>query len=282
MTDPADIVSALDAKATRSTTPCGERGMVWRQWGDGPPLVLLHGGFGSWMHWVRNIEALAAQHTVFAPDLPGLGESDLPELNYTPENLSAALADGLDRTVPKPFDMAGFSTGGLLGGHAAARLGDKVRSLTLIGASGFGPIRRQTQQLTRAPGDGDTADAEATARRNLGILMFADKANIDDLAVHIHMQNLPRARVRSRRMALSDTLLRVLPDVVAPLNGIWGEHDTTLPPNIAERENQLRAIQPGLDFRVIDGAGHWVMYEAADAFNAALLDVLSRRREGST
>ena len=217
-----------------------------------------------------------------APDLPGLGESDLPELNYTPENLSAALADGLDRTVPKPFDMAGFSTGGLLGGHAAARLGDKVRSLTLIGASGFGPIRRQTQQLTRAPGDGDTADAEATARRNLGILMFADKANIDELAVHIHMQNLPRARVRSRRMALSDTLLRVLPDVVAPLNGIWGEHDTTLPPNIAERENQLRAIQPGLDFRVIDGAGHWVMYEAADAFNAALLDVLSRRREGST
>ncbi|MCG8376222.1 MAG: alpha/beta hydrolase, partial [Chlorobiales bacterium] len=134
---------------------------------------------------------------------------------------------------------------------------------------------------TRAPRDGDVADAEATARRNLGILMFADEGNIDDLAVHIHMQNIPRARVKSRRMALSDTLLRVLPDVAAPLNGIWGEHDTTLPPDVAERENQLRTIQPGLDFRVIEGAGHWVMYEAADAFNATLLDVLSGRREGT-
>ena len=29
-------------------------------WGEGRPLVLLHGGTGSWMHWVRNVEDAVA------------------------------------------------------------------------------------------------------------------------------------------------------------------------------------------------------------------------------
>jgi len=52
--------------------------MVWRVWGGGPPLVLLHGGTGSWMHWIRNIEELARDFTVVAPDIPGSGESASP------------------------------------------------------------------------------------------------------------------------------------------------------------------------------------------------------------
>jgi pimeloyl-ACP methyl ester carboxylesterase len=31
--------------------------VVWRSWGSGPPLLLLHGLHGSWMHWVRNVAA---------------------------------------------------------------------------------------------------------------------------------------------------------------------------------------------------------------------------------
>jgi 2-hydroxy-6-oxonona-2,4-dienedioate hydrolase len=32
--------------------------IVWREWGSGSPLVLLHGGSGSWNHWVKNIAFL--------------------------------------------------------------------------------------------------------------------------------------------------------------------------------------------------------------------------------
>ncbi len=53
-------------------------GTIWRRWGEGPPLVLLHGGAGSWTHWIRNIDALAADRTLWIPDLPGLGDSPLP------------------------------------------------------------------------------------------------------------------------------------------------------------------------------------------------------------
>ena len=51
---PEDIINRLDAFSERRDTPCGEGTMVWRAWGGGVPLVLLHGGFGSWTHWISN------------------------------------------------------------------------------------------------------------------------------------------------------------------------------------------------------------------------------------
>ena len=44
------FVDGIAAEAQRLETPCGDGSMVWRVWGSGPPLVLLHGGYGSWMH----------------------------------------------------------------------------------------------------------------------------------------------------------------------------------------------------------------------------------------
>ena len=59
------------ALAQRHATPCGDGEVVWHTWGTGEPLVLLHGGSGSWTHWIRNVEALAAAgRRVVVPDLP--------------------------------------------------------------------------------------------------------------------------------------------------------------------------------------------------------------------
>src|SRR3546814_20757568 len=88
--------------------------MVWRLWGDGPPLVLLHGGHGSWTHWLRNIPVLAEHFTTIVPDLPGYGDSDLPSLTnpVEAEALAAIVAAGLDRVVPPPatYHLVGFSS----------------------------------------------------------------------------------------------------------------------------------------------------------------------------
>jgi len=79
---PAQVL-ALEQQARRETTPCGAGDMVWHTWGtprDGvPPLVLLHGGSGSWTHWVRNIADLVdAGRELWIPDLPGFGDSASP------------------------------------------------------------------------------------------------------------------------------------------------------------------------------------------------------------
>jgi pimeloyl-ACP methyl ester carboxylesterase len=86
---PAEIIAALDRTSVHRTTPIGANDVVWRVWGQGPPLVLLHGGTGSWMHWVRNIEALAHDFTLLVPDLPGSGESAIPRPPISADSIGA-------------------------------------------------------------------------------------------------------------------------------------------------------------------------------------------------
>src|SRR3712207_2598632 len=92
-------VDVLQAAAYRIETPCGSGRMVWYRWGEGPTVVLLHGGAGSWRHWVRNVQILAERYRVLAPDLPGLGESDMPE-TWDPEVSADIIAAGLERVIP--------------------------------------------------------------------------------------------------------------------------------------------------------------------------------------
>ena len=71
---------------------------------------------------------------------------------------------------------------------------------------------------------------------------------------------------------------RCLRKLKVPLSGIWGEADATTGKFMAERRDLLRAIDPYSDFVTIPNAGHWVQYEAPDAFNDALEEVLSKGR----
>ena len=114
----------------------------------------------------------------------------------------------------------------------------------------------------------------AEARRNLEILMIHDPAKVDGVAIQMQILNTTRAKTRSREMGQAFRLSEVLPRVKTPLTGIWGEFDSTTYPHIQERIDLFRALQPGFEMNVIQDAGHWVAYEAADAFNARLIDIL--------
>jgi 2-hydroxy-6-oxonona-2,4-dienedioate hydrolase len=258
-------------------SPCGEGRMVWREWGAGPPLVLLHGGYGSWAHWVRNIDTLAARYRVIAADLPGLGDSASPPQPVTPEGLARIIDRGIDAVVPgaAPFHLVGFSFGAMLGSFVAAMRGAQLRSMTLVGSASMG-LRRAPMQPMRPMRRGMSAgEIAALQRDNLAILMFADKNRIDDLAVHLQGENVARARVKSRVFAPQNLLGPVLPRIAAPLGGIWGERDITAHPWVEDRRDMLRRVQPDAFFAIIPGAGHWVMYEAAEAFDRALLERLA-------
>jgi 2-hydroxy-6-oxonona-2,4-dienedioate hydrolase len=263
------FVEGVAAEAARLETPCGDGRMVWHVWGSGPPLVLLHGGYGSWTHWIRNVLPLSRAFTVAAPDLPGLGESATPPEPHTAEGLARIIIEGLEVIFPKHagLHLAGFSFGGVLGGHVAAQLGDRVRAFTIVGSNGLGLVRQPTD-LRRVPEHASEAETLAVARHNLGALMIADPVKIDEQS-----QNAPRGRVKSRRFSRADTLARALPLVKARLDGVWGARDATAYPHLEDRARALRSIQPGARFEVIPGAGHWVQFEAAERFNPLLAEL---------
>jgi pimeloyl-ACP methyl ester carboxylesterase len=277
--DPAVEVAALERRARKVLTCCGKGHLVWRVWGTGAPLQLYHGGSGSWTHWIRTIPVLAPHFELWVPDLPGLGDSAMPDKPWVPSSVAAALLSGLGEVLPSnaKLRLAGFSFGGLIAGLVAARLGARVLDLTLIGVAALG-LRGEARRRFLKPKPGMTdAEVAAVYRQNLEVLMFADPHNIDALAVHLQAENVRRARFRSRPFAASDELARTLAFVDAPLKTIWGSADVVARPSLEARLGVLRRHHPDLAVRRVEGAGHWVMYERPAEFNAAFLELLGGR-----
>ena len=268
-------VAELDARARKVETPCGDGAMVWRIWGEGEPLVLAHGAQGSWMHWLRNIDALAQTRMVIAADLPGHGDSALPQ---TPGHagISRALADGLRQILdgPRPVDLCGFSFGGVAFSFFAAFYPAFARRLVLVGCGGLDtPVGRIN--LGRISGLAG-AERRAAIRRNLLGLMLHDPASVDDFALWQLPHNARASRLDVPHLVLPDRLCLILPDVTAPVSAIWGEFDRPHP-DPAVQEAALRRLKPDAGFRVVDGAGHWAMFERPAAFTDALGEVLAEK-----
>jgi pimeloyl-ACP methyl ester carboxylesterase len=276
LTSDLDGLARLEDASTRITTPCGDGELMWHSWGQGPALVLLHGGSGSWRHWARTIPAFAGQWRVLAPDHPGLGESALPPAPYSPFSMAAIIAQGLETLLApgERYDLVGFSFGGLIAGHLAAQHGDRVRTLTINGSGGLGVARMPTplEKVRNKTG----AERVEAHRTNLARLMIHDVARIDALALAIQGWNSDHARLDSRQFALTMTLSEAITAATAPLNAIWGERDATGWPHIEDRRTALQALRPAVDFRIVPGAGHWTAYEAPEPFNAILREFLER------
>jgi 2-hydroxy-6-oxonona-2,4-dienedioate hydrolase len=274
---PAALLAALEARALTVKTPCGEGSMVWRVWGEGEPVVLLHGGFGSWNHWVRNIEALAGRYRVIAADMPGQGDSDDPPQPYDADSLAAIIADGIGRLTHEgeSVRLVCFSFGAVVGGADAREALHAVAQQGRHDAAGFGKRGRVTQDMTRITAEMSPAEQDAAYRHNLGLLMVADPANVDDLAMLIQRRNTERNRIRSRPISVTDKLCVTLPSIRGRINIVWGDRDVTAIGYFEPRHDLVRSIQPDARIAMLDGVGHWVQYEDADRFNATLLEMLA-------
>lgn len=269
-------IAAIERTGHRHTTAIALTRIVWRVWGAGPPIVLVHGGAGSWTYWVHNILPLAQRFHVIVPDLPGYGESDALPGPITPKRLARVLADGLGALpgAHRTYRLAGFSFGSIVAEHLAAIEGARVERLALLGAGGLGLPRLPNLKLQRPRPDMEPAEVLAVHRHNLAILMFGDSGRVDDLAVHVQRENVRHARVRAGGFPASASLSGVLPRIGARLSGNWGERDAFAAPYLAERVALLHRVQPGSDVRIIPGAGHWAPYETADEVNKMLMEML--------
>ena len=80
--------------------------------GEGPPLMLLHGQGGFAPMWGLVIPELAEGHRVLAPDLPGLGESQLTGGELDATRVVAWLGELIEQTCDEPPTVVGHSLGG--------------------------------------------------------------------------------------------------------------------------------------------------------------------------
>ena len=265
-----EIDAAIDkAKRIELPTPSGMQ--VWHVWNEaaGHPLVLLHGGSGSWNHWVRNVLPLSESRAVWTLDTPGLGDSELPSGAEDADDLSVPLAQGLEALFKEnPVDTVGFSFGGLMAGFLAAQQPALIKRMVLVGVPGLG-LSNNIPNMRGFRVNMTHEERMGVHRNNLLAIMLHDEKNITPELLAMQEHNVLRDRLRRRRIARSDVLLSLQKHWTCEVHGIWGEKD-------ALYEGALHLIPDLLtdcnlkQFDVIQDAGHWVQFEASDAFNQTL------------
>jgi len=265
-----EIDAAIDkAKRIELPTPSGMQ--VWHVWNEaaGNPLVLLHGGSGSWNHWVRNVLPLSESRAVWTLDTPGLGDSELPSGAEDADDLSVPLAQGLEVLFKeKPVDTVGFSFGGLMAGFLAAQQPALIKRMVLVGVPGLG-LSNNIPNMRGFRVNMTHEERNGVHRNNLLAIMLHEEKNITPELLAMQEHNVLRDRLRRRRIARSDVLLSLQKHWTCEVHGIWGEKD-------ALYEGALHLIPDLLtdcnlkQFDVIQDAGHWVQFEASDAFNQTL------------
>jgi pimeloyl-ACP methyl ester carboxylesterase len=247
--------------------------------GRGPDLVLFHGGMGSWRHWVRNIDALAAHYTVHALDHPSYGDSaPVPRETTGAAYLDLVHALFVERFPgAAPLRLAGFSFGGAIAANLARRLGPRVTHLCLVSPGGF-PSRRFGERPIRSykEANGDERVFWEICRHNLLVNMLTDPASADEQAVDIQADGVRRTRFDSRKVSGGGTLLGDLAEARCRLRLLWGVGDDTpfRPADLLIGE--IRAAVGTLDVHRIPRAGHWSAYENPLEVNRLMLEFFAR------
>ena len=250
---------------------------AWRESGgtngaDGVALF-LHGLGGSRIAWEPQLRALAELRRVVAWDCPGYGASQ-PVESPSFGAYANAVVSLIDRLSPDaPVDLVGMSFGGMIAQVAAAQLGDRVRTLTLLctspkfGLDGTDPDEWRQARLSALESGGSPAEA---APAIIGSLIAPGHEFVIGEAVAA-MQRVPTAGLMdAMRTIVHHDTRAILPTLTVPVLVLVGSLDEETPPAYGQAIVDLATNSPRAHLVVIEGAGHVLNLEAPTAVNEAI------------
>ncbi|SFL26554.1 alpha/beta fold hydrolase [Geodermatophilus ruber] len=240
--------------------------------GSGSPVLYLHTAGGP--RWDVLLDALAEEHTVYAPDHPGTGETDRYSIHQidTLWDLVLAYDELLDRLGLSEVAIVGSSFGGMMAAEVAAHRPDRVSKLVLMSAIGLWRDDAPVAQYMLMPPD------------DLVTTLFADTSPAPVQAFLTPPADFKEAAVAQADLiwALGTTgkFVWPIPDkglhkrlhrITAPTLVLWGDKDALVSAAYAE-EFAARIADSRVE--IIDGAGHVPQWEKADAVIPLVQDFL--------
>jgi len=240
--------------------------------GSGMPLVFFHGA-GGLLADNPFLDQLAARYHVFAPELPGYGESTGEELledmlDFTLHGWDVVSALGLT----KPH-LVGHSMGGMIAAEMAAIAPGDLDRLVLVGAAGLWIEEHPIPDIfALLPGQLVELLFQDPVR---GQALLTGGADFSDMEVFKAFY-----LGQQRRLAMAGKILFPIPNrrlskrlyrLSAPTLVLWGASDRLIVPAYADR---WKALIPGARTQVIDGAGHMLPYEQPDSLSRAVAGFL--------
>jgi pimeloyl-ACP methyl ester carboxylesterase len=233
--------------------------------GHGTPIVLVHGLGSTAAHWLPTARLLARNHRVTLVDLPGHGDSPMPE-PFSLEQGVAALDGALADLGPEPVILVGHSIGGLVAAAEALEHPERVRGLVLIETA----LRPQVEPEQRG------ALLEALDRDYPSLLRAAymdfgrDSLQGEQLLAEVAALD-PAIVKRWIRLAwtcdLSAQIKKLLPPMLAVVAPRTWPHDESW-------ETTAKAIGldgvPHLRVSRIEGCGHFIMLDRPEELAAII------------
>jgi pimeloyl-ACP methyl ester carboxylesterase len=248
-------------------------------YGEGTPIVLIHGLGGSWQTWLENLPALGREHRVIAIDLGGFGLSDVLPAPATMATQSERIVTLVRQLELGPVTVVGHSMGGIVALGIVAAAPDAVSRLVLANAGGIplSPLRvklvvsgfKVFNAVFGRPGV-MRAVARRTRLRNALFAGFIGDPRTMTAALAAHVVPAIAAPGFIAAVVAASEVVRTLnaEEVECPILLIWGAADRILP--LAGAELLVTQLHDG-ELVVLEGVGHCPMFEAPERFNAALL-----------
>ncbi|TIC86041.1 pimeloyl-ACP methyl ester esterase BioH [Crenobacter intestini] len=238
--------------------------------GRGPDLVLLHGWGLHGGVFDALADRLADHYCVHAVDLPGHGASGAVGVFD-----AAAVADALAAQFPLPVHVLGWSLGGLVAQHWAARHPSRVLSLALVSTSPrfvSGPDWPHAQDAAamRAVADALGGQFERTLENFLSLqTLGAPHARelARALSASLFAHGRPQGLLPALECLLSDDARPLARDILAPTLVLGGERDRITPPGASR---WLAEHLPHGTLHMFGQASHLPFVSHAAAFEACL------------
>ncbi|MEZ4224993.1 MAG: alpha/beta hydrolase [Polyangiaceae bacterium] len=250
--------------------------------GAGAPVVLLHSALMDHGTWDGVVDRLQKQHRLYAPDLPGSGESEKPppaRFEYGVDALAHTVADLYAGLSLSRASLVGHGLGGAVALSVAARYPELVQHLVVLDAWCYPTPLHFEQRLAQTPFLGGFVFKQLWNRssfhRFFGRRWSFPPSRGEQLDRYYEGFSSPAAR--SSALATLRATIDTRP-VAAQLGRIqaktlvlWGRRDTWLPPALGQR--LAREIR-GAGLLLLD-TGHCPQEEAPEAVAQAVAEFVS-------
>jgi pimeloyl-ACP methyl ester carboxylesterase len=257
------------------------RSVRYVDYGEGPPLLLMHGLGCCWQWWLRNLPALGRTRRVIAVDLPGFGASDplVPPAAEMTDHAAAmlALCDalGLDRVT-----AGGHSMGGLVALAMAALAPERVARVIMVNAGGVPMtearlsavvgVIRLSHAFLRRPGVLRALSRRPRLRGGLSKVAVGSRDALSGELATLVVPQMNAPGFVDAVIAAARAVRDAAPERVrCPVLLLWGDRDPIVPVSAA-RAMAKRLEHPTL--ALMPGSGHAPMVQDPEAFNRAVLE----------
>lgn len=244
-----------------------------------PAVIFLQGsgpGASGWLNFRYNAQYFAVHDfRVLIPDLPGFGDSDKPDCDYTLDffvECVLQLADQLD--IPR-FALVGNSLGGAISLGVALAQPARVSHLIVMGCGGledqatYFQKMEGIQAMTKVP-LGSPEFTPAYLKQVLQLIVYDPQHITDELVEERYRILQTQNPAVFKRMVIPNLSSR-LGEIDIPILGFWGGQDKFCPISGAET---LVRLGKHVQMITLSQCGHWVMIEYPRLFNRRCVEFL--------